>query len=647
MINNSFRCDQVLLIDLRPGKIINTNSNCCYIEFEDSAIVRYELDELLTLFKNGKLIFAKESAPSSSINILGDTKNKALARQEAYVSALKWKDKPGSRNTIRSVIDSVSMELKDLNPPSVSAVNNWYRKYCLSGNSMSVLIKLKEKSRQKRIKPEIINLIFETLDKYYLDNKANTRRAVSHRLFVAEYKKRGYDPSEMPARSTYYEYAKQLEPIKVLKAKLGSIGARKALRLCKDKHNADFLLEQVQFDSVKVSIVIIDKDGNVIGSPQIYLMIDVYSRLITGFSITYGEKGETVSAIIECLKHSMLPKSRDRYPYLRNEWPAFGIPTNLVIDGGGAFNSGIITSLLNDQNITRLTTETRQPWKKPHIESFNNTIKVMLLETLPGYVAKYRENKSQEYDKNDLACLYEDEFEQLVVSYICDEYHIKPHDDLKKETPLSMWHKGTYLAPPRLPPHISDIEKFAGVMRKCTISDHKGIKINSQRYNNEQLKDLYLVMSQHGDKKNKVDVMYNEFDISRITVISPYDSSWFFVSCVDRSIAPNTRLKKHKQRNLAIHAEMPTPIIFDNPIIATAKQRQKTRMNSNHKIKRRSINPRDDTALTPDELNEMISSEQQRQSKNFNFKEFLGEDDPSFHDNNNIDFNDLSGFDIE
>jgi len=70
-------------------------------------------------------------------------------------------------------------------------------------------------------------------------------------------------------------------------------------------------------------------------------------------------------------------------------------------------------------------------------------------------------------------------------------------------------------------------------------------------------------------------------------------------------------------------------------------------MNSNNKIKRRPINPRGDTALTPDELNEMISSEQQRQSKNFNFKEFLGDNDPDFHENNNIDFNDLSGFDIE
>ena len=108
------------------------------------------------------------------------------------------------------------------------------------------------------------------------------------------------------------------------------------------------------------------------------------TRCILGIYI--GFNPPSYQSVAACLKDCFLPKvnlHRD-YPGIVNEWPAYGVMHNLVVDGGLEFYSASLEQVCLSLNINWIAAPRRTPWFKGKIERFLGTMNRAVAHGVPG-----------------------------------------------------------------------------------------------------------------------------------------------------------------------------------------------------------------------------------------------------------------------
>ncbi len=117
-------------------------------------------------------------------------------------------------------------------------------------------------------------------------------------------------------------------------------------------------------------MVVDEQTGLPLGRPSVTACIDCYSRCILGIYI--GFNPPSFQSVAACLKDCFLPKvnlKRDN-PGIVNEWPAYGVMHNLVVDGGLEFYSASLEQVCLSLNINWIAAPRRTAWFKGKIERF-------------------------------------------------------------------------------------------------------------------------------------------------------------------------------------------------------------------------------------------------------------------------------------
>lgn len=89
-------------------------------------------------------------------------------------------------------------------------------------------------------------------------------------------------------------------------------------------------------DSTRIDVLLIDTNSSVIKRPYLTLVVDSYSGCMTGFNLGFEQPSSQVVA--RALRHAILPKVYGSEYNLHFDWPTFGIPEHLCIDGGSNTN---------------------------------------------------------------------------------------------------------------------------------------------------------------------------------------------------------------------------------------------------------------------------------------------------------------------
>jgi len=494
-----------------------------------------------------------------------------------YLLPLDEEEKPRSRKTIKRVIETIKAGLSDkkkLEAPSDSKVYRWYDLWVENNrNVVPLVIKKPQKERAKQFAPETLDLVEKIIYAEYLRQNGSNKLQV-FREFMKQFKQGGF-PGKCVSQSRFYEILAGLDPIEVALAREGKDAARRLARTCKTHFIADFPLQRVEIDAVHLKVGLLDDEtGTYVGSPIIYLAIDVYTRCIVGYSISYGTKGSEISAaVIDCLKDCMLPKAHLGLPLS-------GKPLSFVCDAGTAFRSKMIVSFLANMGCHHHTTETATPWKKPFIERFNLTLKQQLATKIPGFMGSRSEGKSYDYTMQQLATVTVSKFKEYLEEYIRDIYHHNPHKGLQGHTPFQ---EATESAKKFRPQIVSDMNKFnlyRGIEKEVTIQGHAGVQIAKIFYHSDELKRIYLNLKGNTDTKNpKVTVLFDENDISQITVLDDEKLEIFTVPCIDPIATPGM----HKTVYQSLRASKQTEdhkTFSTKRTAATDKPKKKVRNNT-------------------------------------------------------------------
>lgn len=495
----------------------------------------FKLNALVQQFQCKRLMFVENKQFSVAPMSLSDKQLKDIEYRKEVINLLTETDK--NRVTTVATWESAKpiwdRDFKAKHDgrdfPSRPTAARWNERYKNSGyNNLSLLNNYTgAQGRNSTISEDIYQLMYAVIDEYVLcDTPCSIPQAYAH--FQAEYEKLGFDRT-CPTLPIMYGVYNDIPRETVDYYQKGS----RASRIKHYNNEAQFLtnypLSRVEMDAVVIQLGLLDDESEEYAGIAILMVaIDVFTKMILGYSLYVGKKAERAEMAAECLKDAVMLKEREGFE-------AYGLMSQLATDGGPAFNSNHIKAFCNILGIADVITEAYKPMARPTIERFFRTLRMQFLETVDGYLgsSRFSESYTEDCDAEKEAVHTISEFRQMFEGFIAKEYHLNPHRKLNGCCPRDVWKKHVNDNPllVTLPHNLEQVNAFKGRVAKRKLQHRHGIELNCRKYNSRKLKLMF-----HKFIGKKVTVYYNELNIESLTVIDEKSGLFLEVPITDTRV---------------------------------------------------------------------------------------------------------------
>jgi putative transposase len=424
---------------------------------------------------------------------------------------------------------------------NTATIYRWLKRYNAYG-SVSALIPKRRgwKEGNKRIDVSSESVIDEVIEKFFL----TTQRPTAQKA-VLEVRRICLDRKiEPPSSSTIRARINNIsERERLRKRGYREKASNKFLPVPGKFPNADYPLAVVQIDHTPADIILVDDVyRKPIGRPWITLAMDVCTRMVTGYYLSFDPPSETSVAM--CVAHSMIPK--EEWLLLHNvdgEWPVWGTPNTIHVDNGADFRSNNFQQSCHMYGGIHLEFRpVKQPRYGGHIERLLGTL-LKEIHDLPGTTFSSISEKD-EYDAEKHAAMTKSEFEEWLVTLICKVYHKRKHSGIGI-SPLKKWEIGIFgnaevegVGMPARPTNRHTVLlDFLPAFRR-TVQTF-GVTIDGMTYYAEALRP-WINASEPDNKSQKRQLVFRRDprDISYIWFYDPDLIQYFKIPLADQSMPP-------------------------------------------------------------------------------------------------------------
>lgn len=202
--------------------------------------------------------------------------------------------------------------------------------------------------------------------------------------------------------------------------------------------------EVFQADHTPSDILLVDQDGNEIGSPYLTTVMECTSGCIAGFYLGFRQPGSHEVAL--ALRHAILPKTYAPEYGIKHPWICRGVPKYLVTDRAKEFKSKHLRQIAAELGIElRLRA---YPSQGGLVESGFDQFNKELLSTLPGYKGSNIQKRPKDAEK--YACITIEEYERLFIRYLCNRYNWKLYPRTRDQPRIVRWEDKLF-EPPYVP----------------------------------------------------------------------------------------------------------------------------------------------------------------------------------------------------
>jgi putative transposase len=312
-------------------------------------------------------------------------------------------------------------------------------------------------------------------------------------------------------------------------------------------------LQRVEMDWTPVDLYLVDPKTLQRKKPWLVYAIDVFSGNPLGFYITF-EYPDTF-AIKQCLLHCFLPKVylKKLYPEVKNEWSAYGIPSEIVIDNASVNNSYELEEIFNLFGIDPLYPEVAAGHKKGTVErglkTFND-----IVHTLKGTsFSNIFERKH--YDSEGEACITLQAFYYIAhIIFVDIISHNYSHSRIGG-TPHQIWESGFAENPQlqhELPFSKRDLKIALCGGREPRKIHGRGVVLEGGWYYSIELMNLRTRLRQEGNEDTEVIVRFDYSDVKKVYVENPYDHSF-----IEAELDPN--IIQSYEKHFGVEPSLPIP----------------------------------------------------------------------------------------
>jgi putative transposase len=554
MPNFSFRAGTKIFIEKNEYLLIRkVNDNLWQAEEKNTNRIKEINDEdLKNLYLTGKLNFSEYQLKGSNKLSTSLVLNHDLSSEEweilkmklAYVKAIQYLNNTESATTpaIKEVWEKLGMPVS---PPSWISVYRWKKRYLQAGQDIRALANNKKKSgnRTARYPDEIITIMEEGIDNYYLKPEKRSVNDTYELIKALVNRENDLRPPSMqlplPGLRLLRRMIHSISAYDLYAAREGKESANNKFRGVHSHRITKGPLERAEIDHTRLDLMLLDDSGLPVGRPWLTTCIDDYSRCILG--IVIGFEPPSFHTVAQCLKSAILPKTylKEKYPTVKNDWPAFGIMRELVVDNGQEFHSTSLENACLSLGIEIHYAPRKNGAFKGKIERFQKTLNNDLAHPNPGTTFGNILDRG-EYDPEKHAVISLKIFNTILHKWIADVYHQKPHRTLNT-SPYLFWKGSIDISEIGLPQDMSELDIILGRSEMRTLT-HKGIELNGLSYNSNELTALRKRLGE----KLVVDIRFDDFDLGSIIVFSPNKDEKFRVPALLKEYAVGLSSYQHR-----------------------------------------------------------------------------------------------------
>ncbi|WP_287878570.1 Mu transposase C-terminal domain-containing protein [Aquitalea sp.] len=340
---------------------------------------------------------------------------------------------------------------------SPATLYRWISRFNQTGTISSLVRKERSDQGQTRTTGQAEAIMKTVIRDVFLTEQALTPTQ-AYRKVTTACRKAGVTT---PHLSTFRRRLKELTPATLAAAREGKQSARKFRSIKGRFPGADYPYAVLQIDHTLVDIILVDDAHRLpIRRPYITVAIDVFSRMVAGYYISFDPPGTLGTGL--CIANAVLGKQAflDHYG-LSYAWPCQGLPRVIHVDNAKEFRGNTLKMACNEYEIDLQFRPVRQPNYGGHIERLMGTL-MAEIHALPGttrsHVAELREYKPEQNAAMTLS-----EFEKWFANMVLGAYHHRIHSELGMP-PVTRFEEGLYGNGQQpgtgLPPLPSDAEQL-------------------------------------------------------------------------------------------------------------------------------------------------------------------------------------------
>ncbi|WP_163528057.1 Mu transposase C-terminal domain-containing protein [Halobacillus ihumii] len=411
----------------------------------------------------------------------------------------------------------------------------------------------KKRGRPRKYQSQGINVDEQTkklfrisIEKYYLTTRKNNLSEAFNMMIKEFYAEDYYDKDgikklvvkeqeKLPTLTQFrYWYNKEYNVQESMMARQGRKKYEKDFRAVLGSSTTEAVGpgSRYQIDATVGDVYLISRYNAdwIIGRPVIYLVIDVFSRMITGMYI--GLEGPSWIGAMMALANVATDKQQFCQQHgidiPKEAWPVHHLPDALLADRGELEGSDVdrLVSAFN------MRVENAAPYRadwKGIVEKQFDTIQRKIKPFLPGYVDKdFQERGARDYRLD--AKLTIEQFTQLIIQqviYYNTKHYLKDYlrdedmiQDEVKPLPLELWNWGIQNRSGKLRHFPEDLIKLHLLPQGQATVTYKGIKFKGMFYSCDRaLKESWFPTArQKGSWKTTVS--YDPRDMSTLYLLN-------------------------------------------------------------------------------------------------------------------------------
>jgi len=439
----------------------------CYLErLSDCGVLVKTKPELAALLATGELILESpnnresnsdaglSSRAARDLKALSKSQREEVLRKYEYIkeSICRLGKEPKAAG-LEPVIGSVSANIGEIRPPSVTTVYRWWRRWLESGQDLMCLVPQYQKpSPQRKFSKDLMDELYALVERLWFSREKLPIQAVydAFRHRINELNAERLKPLKIPSRAQFYRIVDQIDKYDAMAAREGKRVADKHFRATGAGAVTHHILERVEVDHTPLDVIVInERTGLADGRPTLTLLLCRHSRMVLGFSIGFEPPSEL--SVMRALRHAILSKAyvKEQYPDIHHEWPAYGIPHTLICDNGLEFHSHQLKRVCAELNIELQFCPKQQPHYKGAVERFLGTLNRAVCHRIPGTTFSNIAHRG-DYNSADMARITLADLKSLIHEWVIDIYHQEVHRTTHR-MPSAMWTDGLGMVEPMLP----------------------------------------------------------------------------------------------------------------------------------------------------------------------------------------------------
>ena len=343
-------------------------------------------------------------------------------------------------------------------PPCARTLLEWVRRYEKAGCSPLALAPRTFRSGnwKDRFTLEELRFLGRCIGDYLTRSRLSKRRVADNAKvkFEAENVRRtelGLRPLKVPSKRKVEREIAKLDPYATFAQRYGKEAANRKFMLYEDGLDACYPMEWLEIDEWKVDLITILAERGALdnlsaqqlaalprGRRWLYLAIDGATRCVLGMRLSVTPNSEDVIALLADVTRN---KSDIAVAAgCQSDWAHYGGLKTVKTDLGAAFVDDSFRSAIFDAGGSPETPTGGLPQLRARVERIFGTFGTDLMPGLAGQTFSNPKERD-DYPSVEMAAITDDQLMQMLILYVVDVYHNRPHAGLKGETPNNCWQR--------------------------------------------------------------------------------------------------------------------------------------------------------------------------------------------------------------